>query len=209
MKKIILLSLPIFVLAWCGSSSQKVEISWQTKQVMTDESKPLVNVEKKTKKAEQVLKKVWLTGEKLKQEIAKQKKWFEIISKLKWDERKKYIIETEILPQIIKLKKVNPKCKSTNLNNYVSCLYLTKTPIEKLLEQVPNETKTLIKKTYYYKVYSLDKKKLLEKTSDPIALEMKKEKIKQMVQDGILKNPNVCNKLPEEEIKDFCKGLFE
>ena len=210
-KKLILLSIGITLLnlAWCWNNQNQQQISQQTKQIITDESKPLINVEEKTKESEKILKKIWLSWEKLEKELAKQKAWWEIISKLKWEQRKKYIIETKILPEIIKSWKVSKKCTTTNLNNYVACLYVTKTPIEKLLNEVPKEVQDTIKKTYYYKIYSLDRANLLKTTNDPIAIQEKKNQIEYMFNNWLITKPWVCDKLPEQETKAYCKSLFK
>ena len=208
-KTLIPLIIVSLFLAWCNSLNKTTYNTQQTKSTITDENKPLINVQEKTKKAEQILKKIWLTGEKLKQELIKQKAWFEIIAKLKWNARKKYVLETQILPQVIKSWKVSKKCTTTNLNNYVACLYATQTPIEKLLKEIPQWTQNLVKKTYYEKIYSLNNTNLLKKTSDPIALQAKKDVLKQMFMNSVLTTTSTCNKLPEQETKDYCKSLFK
>lgn len=215
MKKIItLISISSLVLlAWCSSSSNNKQTtsSQQTKQeiqTLKNTNKPLINVAEKVKKAEQTLKKIWLTWEKLKQEVIKQKAWFEIIASLKWDARKKYIIENQILPGIIRSWKVSKKCTTTNLNNYVACLYVTKTPIDKLLKQVPKQFQNLIEKDYYTNFYSLSRWNLLKYTNNPIALQAKKDKIQQMFNNWVITNPWVCSKLPEQETQNYCKSLF-
>ena len=206
MKKIsslTILIIPLF-LAWCWNTKNDIS---NTQKL--DNNKPLINVEEKTKESEKILKKIWLTWNKLKDELARQKAWWEIIASIKWDERKKYILETEILPQIIKSWKVSSKCTTTNLNNYLSCLYVTHTPIEKLLKELPPETRNLVKKRYYKQVYSLDRKKLLQPTNDPIAIQMKKETIKQLFFDWVIRNISACNKLAEKELQTYCKNLFK
>ena len=211
MKKlsIILILITSLSLIWCSSKKNTSYQNTDIETKLTNENNPLINVKEKIKKVEKNLKKIWLTGEKLKQELAKQKVWLEIIAKAKWESRKKYILETEILPKIIKAWKVNKKCTTTNLNNYLACLYVEKTDINKLLDELPPSTKNFVKKTYYEKVYSLDRKKILEKTSDPIAIQAKKEKIKQMYQDGVLRKKTNCDLLVEKEVKNYCKSLFK
>ncbi len=192
------------LLNWCWNKNNNTS---NTKNYISN--KPLINVKEKTKESEQILKKIWVTWNKLKDELVKQKAWWEIIASAKWDEKKKYILETEILPQIIKSWKVSSKCTTTNLNNYLSCLYVTHTPIEKLLKELPVEIRDFVKKRYYSQIYSLDRKKLLQPTNDPIAIQMKKKAIKQLFLDWVLRNNSACNKLPEKEVEKYCKNLFK
>ncbi len=201
------------ILAWCNSSNKNNSgLTQQNKQEiqnLTNNDKALINVQEKTKQVEQTLKKIWLTWEKLKQEMIRQKAWLEIIAHLKWDARKKYILENKVLPKIIKSWKVSKKCTTTNLWNYVACLYVTKTPIEKLLKQIPQTLQNEVKKEYYSKFYNLNRWNLFKASSDPIALQAKKNKIQQLFNDGALTNPVVCSRFPDQEVKNYCKSLFE
>ena len=209
MKKTIslwLLIVSLVFIAWCGNQQEKV--NKQAENLVKNENVALVNVDEKVKQAEQTLKKIWLTWDKIKDELAKQKDWFEIISKLKWDARKKYVLEKQVLPAIIKSWKINSKCTTTNLNNYISCLYVTKTPIKKLLDEVPSQFQDIIKKQYYQKVYSLNKQELFKKTNDKVAIEEKKKAIIKLRNIWLLSNSTICNKFPEKEVKDYCLSLF-
>ena len=207
MKKsiIILSSISLIFIAWCGSSNH---INKEVKEKL-DTNKPLINVNKELEKSKKVLEKSWLTGEKLQKAIKLQKEGLKVIANLKWGARKKYILENKVLPEIIKDGKVNPKCKATNLDNYVSCLYTTKTPIEKLLKQIPKELHNIVKKTYYHQIYTENKQELFKATKDKIAIQEKKETLSDLKTMWVLSDPSVCNRFPEQEVKDYCKNLFK
>ena len=206
MKKLLSFLILTLVLSACWKSNNT---NSNTIEKKISENTPLINIEEKTKKTKELLKKIWLTWEKLKKELANQKAWWKIIANLKGDERKKYILETEILPKIVKSWEVSEKCTATNLDSYTACLYVTKTPIEKLLEQLPKQLQDIVKKSYYRKMYSINKKNLLKKTIDPIAIQVKKEKIQEMYYNYILRYKSSCNRFPEEEVVDFCENLFK
>ena len=145
----------------------------------------------------------------MKKELEKQKKALEIINSLTWDLKKKYILETKVLPNLKKEWKLPKNCMTTNLDSLVGCIYLSKEPLDDLLKNIPEDMKEIVKKHYYYKVYTINTKNILNKTKDPIALEVKKQVIKQMHMIWRLRNPKACYKIPEEEVKQYCLKLFK
>jgi len=181
----------------------------QIQELLTNENKPLINVDEKLQKIKQELEKIWYTWEKLQKELENQKRSLEKIAYLKQDARKKYILENKVLPEIIKSKKITPSCTTTNLSDYLTCLHITKTPVDKLVELVPNWLKEFTKKQYYREIYALDTSNLLIKTNDPIAIQAKKEKIKRMFDKWLITKKSACSKLPEEETQKFCERLFK
>ena len=181
----------------------------QIQELLTNENKPLINVDERLQKIKQELEKIWYTWEKLQKELENQKRSLEKIAYLKQDARKKYILENNVLPEIIKSKKIAPSCTTTNLSDYLTCLYVTKTPVDKLVELVPNWLKEFTKKQYYRQIYALDTRNLLIKTNDPIAIQAKKEKIKRMFDKWLITKKSACSKLPEEETQKFCESLFK
>ena len=210
MKKIIALIILTLLLSACGktNNNETTKINNQEINKKLSTNTPLLDVKEKTKQTEQVLKKAWLTWEKLKKELEEQKAWWEKIANLTWDARKKYVLETEILPKIIKSSKVSSKCKTTNLDNYTLCLYANKTPIKKLLDQVPASLQDAVKKSYYHNIYANHKKELFKKIDDAIAIEQKKDILYQLYFNHILKS-NMCSRFPEQETKTYCESLFK
>ncbi len=208
MKKnsIYLLTLSLAFIAGCGSSNTSNN---EKIQEQLNTNKAIINVDKELEKSKKVLEKAWLTWEKLQKAIKLQKEWLKVIANLKWNARKKYILETKILPEIIKSWEVNSKCKATNLDNYVKCLYITKTPIDKLLNKVPKQTQNLVKKTYYRQMYTTNKQELFKATDDKIAIEEKKETLNNLKSLWVLSNTVICSRFPEQEVKDYCKNLFK
>ena len=212
--------LPIVILAtlltacWKNPQNQQANNTNQVnkdqiQELLTNENKPLINVDEKLQKIKQELEKIWYTWEKLQKELENQKRSLEKIAYLKQDARKKYILENKVLPEIIKSKKITPSCTTTNLSDYLTCLHITKTPVDKLVELVPNWLKEFTKKQYYREIYALDTSNLLIKTNDPIAIQAKKEKIKRMFDKWLITKKSACSKLPEEETQKFCESLFK
>ena len=91
---------------------------------------------------------------------------------------------------------------------YVKCLNLKKVSLDKVLQKVPNDLKDIFKEKYYYQHYSISRKNLLKPTNDPIAIKMKKKKIKELFMIWVLRKASVCNKLPEQETREYCLSLF-
>jgi hypothetical protein len=52
--------------------------------------------------------------------------------------------------------------------------------LDKVLQKVPSDLKDIFKEKYYYQHYSISRKNLLKPTNDPIAIKMKKKKIKEL-----------------------------
>ena len=216
MKKIIitLIVLTSLLLASCGSKKEN-NINLDTKKISSqlDENKPLIDVKRNLALSKKELIEIWLTGEKLKKILANQKAWYEIIAHLKWDARKKYILENEVLPSIVYDKDITPEdvkyCHTTDINAYAQCMNLQNIPLEKVLKKIPQKLQDVFKKAYYTSKYSISRKNLLQATSDPIAIEMKKQKIEDMVNNWILTKAGICNQLPEKEVQNYCKSLLE
>ncbi len=204
---VVIISL-LLILAGCSSNSESKKIQ----DSYNNSNDSLIDTNEKLKEIKKELVQLGFTGEKLKQELQQQKQNYEVIANLTWEAKKKYIFENKILPQIIKDPKLAPKnvkyCHTTDLLTYAECINLQKIPLNEVLKKIPVEYHNLVKKSYYYSKYSITRKNLLQPTTDPIAIEMKKKKIQEMIYNHIITKPSVCNKLPEKEVQNYCKSLF-
>jgi len=169
---------------------------------------PILNVEKKISSVKTELEKAWITWEKLQKELKNQEKLWKEIAYLTWDKAKTYILNTKILPKIA--KKVNPKCAvNTSIDSFTKCLYLTKTPLKKLLDSLPPNLKDVAEKSYYYETYTENPANILKPTSNPNAIKAKKQAILNMYLNQTLSNPAQCDRIPDQEVKQYCKNLFK
>ena len=169
---------------------------------------PILNVEKKISSVKTELEKAWITWEKLQKELKNQEKLWKEIAYLTWDKAKTYILNTKVLPKIA--KKVSPKCAvNTSIDSFTRCLYLTKTPLKKLLDNLPPNLKDIAEKSYYYETYTENPANILKPTSNPNAIKAKKQAILNMYLNQTLSNSSQCNKIPDQEVKQYCKNLFK
>jgi len=197
---------PLFLVS-CGSNTAK--INPEELNTKLDENTKLVDVKESVKKAEEKLKKN-LTGERLQQMIKKQEKWYEMIANLKWEARKKYILEKEVLPSLVEDKNITPDfCKTKDMDLYFKCLAEKNVDIEKVKSKLPKDLQVYAEKQYYYQKYLTNRKDILKATSNPIAIEAKKEVIKELVRINVLKNSSACKKIPEKEVKEYCESFFK
>ena len=169
---------------------------------------PILNVQKKISSVKTELEKAWLTGEKLNKAVKEQEKLRKEIAYLTWDKAKQYILETKVLPKIA--KKINPACAiNTSLEWFTRCLYFKKTPLKKLLNNLPPNLKDIAEKKYYYEVYVNSPENILKPTTNPNAIEAKKQTILNMYINQTLSKPSQCNPIPDPKVKTFCKNLFK
>ena len=190
----------------CGLKKQ-TEQSYSEK---INSNTDLVNMEEKVESVKKELKKVWLTGEKFEKELKQQKANYEKLAKLKWDDRKKFIFENEVLPKLLKNKSItNNFCKTNDINLYAKCINIKKIPLNKVLEKVPSSLQDYFKEKYYYQKYKLRKYLLIkEKTDDKQAIKSKKKLIKELYILHSL-NKSSCFKFPEQETRTYCQSLFK
>ena len=201
MKKLIPLILILTLLTACSKNNN-------TQQVSINENKPLLNVNQKVEQAKKELKKIWLTWQKLKDEVYEQKIIYKQLANLTWDARNIYILQHKVLPQVLK-KKEATKCKhTTDIDLFAKCMVRQKISLQDIEKLLPEQTRKTFEKKYYRSFYSHDSRNLLKSTSNPIALKTKKNEIFNLVQNGII-TKWMCNDLPEEETKKYCKGLFQ
>ena len=207
MKKIWLLFIVILLLASCGNNNNST-INTSDIESKLDINKKLVNVQDNVKKVEEKLKKSGLTWEKLEKMVKKQEKWYEMIANLKWDARKKYVFEKEVLPKLIEDKNITPDfCKTNNMDLYLKCLSKKNIDIDEVKNKLPESMQEYVEKEYYYQKYLTNRKDILKKTNNPIALEQKKRVILQLVTLWAL-NKKSCSKIPELDVKKYCESLF-
>ena len=201
------------IIAWLVISSLLLSAcSWknnQDKQETTiNTTPPILNVKQKVASVKTELEKAWITWEKLQQELKKQEKLWKEIAYLTWDKAKKYILETKILPKIA--NKVNPSCsKNTSLDSFTRCLYLKKTPLKKLLNNLPKNLQDIAEKQYYYESYVESPQNILKPTNNPNAIQAKKQAILNMYLNQTLSDPSACNQLPDTQVRQYCKSLFK
>jgi len=206
MKKNILLFVIISLLSACGTQ-KNIDKDLNLK---LDENKSLVNISQEMQKGKKQLENLWITWEQMKILLSEQKKWLEKISDLKWDDRKKYVVEKYVLPQLLEDDSITPSfCKTKDLNLYLKCLNKKNIDIDKVLWKVPKKVQDYIEKEYYYQKYLSNKRNLLKKTDNKIAILEKKEVLKELVEMWIFRKQDVCNKIPEEAVVSYCKNLFK
>jgi len=207
---IMILFLTSLLLSSCGAKKEN-KIDDKKISIQLNEKTKLINVDKKLEKLKKELVKMWFTGEKLNSILKEQKISYEIIANLKADARKKYIFENEVLPAIVSDKNITPEnvkyCHTTDINAYAQCMRIKNIPLKKVLEKTPKQLQDIVKKAYYTEFYTVNKN-LLQKTTDPIAIEIKKQKIKDMINNNIITKASVCNQLPEKKVQDYCKSLI-
>jgi hypothetical protein len=169
------------------------------------------NIKKQVSKVENVLRKIWLTGEKYEQELKKQKEAIKILNNLTWDVKKRYILEKKILPRLSSNSKLTPKyCKTNNLDLYTKCMTLKWVSLNKILKDIPREYQDVFKRKYYYQRYKSNYSLIVKEfVKDPIAIQAKKKVVKEMIDSNILTKLSVCEKIPEKQVKDFCESQFK
>ena len=203
-KKLIITLLISLTLSACNHN----QTTTHKEQTVRRTTPPIFNVNSKLEKVKSELVKAWFTWEKLQKILKEQEKNLNELAYLTGDKAKQYIIETEILPKIA--NKVQPKCKeNSSLDSFVRCMYLTKTPLSKLLENLPKNLQDVAEKRYYYKEYVISPQNLLKPTNNPNAIEAKKQAILSMFLNQTLSNPDQCNNLPDKQVKEYCKNLFK
>jgi len=191
------LMLLIAILQWCfnkiSNSVDKSTISTYQYEILKDK-----------------FQKLWLTWSKLEKAIKRQAEILKKINSLTWEAKKIYILETKILPNLVEDNFITPSfCKTKDINLYARCLYQKRVDINKVLDKIPQDLRNTFRKIYFYEKYSSDRKTLLKKTSDPIALEQKKKVLRMLHMMWVLRNSSACNKLPEKETRQYCKDLFK
>jgi len=173
-----------------------------------EDNKSLINVDEKVEQAKKELENIWLTWQALKDEIYNQKIIYEKIANLTWDERNSYILQNQILPDILQ-KKEAEKCKNTtDIDLFAKCMIRQGIVLQDIEKLLPENTIQTFEKKYYKSFYSFDKRNLLTPNTNSIALQAKKDEIFSLISNWILTQP-MCNDLPEKEIKDYCTNLFK
>ena len=215
LKIFFLLFVSLFLFS-CWNNDKKsqleiLEINKEKTQYKLDEKKPLINVQENLKETEYILKKMWLTGEKLKKTLQEEKIHYDMIANLKWDDRKKYVLEKIVLSSIVNDKKITPDfCKTNNILEYTKCMNIKNISLEKVLEKIPIELQDIVKQNYYYNKFTLNPKDIIKiKVSDPIAILVKKQMIKERYYNWLITKISTCDKLLEQETKYYCRSLFK
>lgn len=206
MKKIAILLLILTTLTACWNNETQKDNKSNYNQ--TNNKELNINVKEKVEQAKKELEDIWLTWQELKDKLYEQEIAYKQLANLSWDAKNSYILQNQVLPEVLKTPQAS-KCKNTtNIDLFVQCMVRQWINLDDIKNQLPQETQETFEKKYYKKFYSFDKRNLLKENSNPIAIEQKKDEVFSLIQNDRL-TKNMCKDLPEEEVRNYCISLFE
>jgi len=201
----------IISLSACGKQNNTTtNIDNKNTQSNKEISENNINMLDTLKEDKKVIQQMWVTWEKLQQIIKKQEQTYkEKLKTLTWENKTTYVLENFALPKISQLKITPKDCKKYTRDIYWfnNCLMKNKINPDIYEKYISKELVSNMKNKYYQRVYKFNPKRLLEGTTDPIAINQKKQEIELLISENRLKL-NDCNRLPEQETKDYCKSLL-
>jgi len=199
MKKLISLILILTLLSACWNKNTQNPINNTSLNI---------NPKQKVQQAEEELKKAWFTWKKLKDAVYQQKLIYNQIANLTWDAKNDYILQHQVLPEVLK-KKEAMKCKdTTDIDLFAKCMVRQNIALQNITKLLPAQTRQSFEKKYYKSFYSYDTRNLLKKTSNPIALKAKEKEIDSVIENWLL-TKWMCGKLPEEQTQNYCLNAFK
>ncbi len=209
MKKLIILLLILTTLTACWNNETKEGNTNNNKQASDNKELNInINPEEKVEKAKKELENIWLTWQELEDKVYEQEVAYKQLANLSWDAKNSYILQNQVLPEVLKTSQAS-KCKNTtDIDLFAKCMVRQWINLDDIKNQLPEQTQETFEKKYYNSFYGFDKRNLLEKTSNPIAIEQKKDEIFSLIQNARL-TENMCKDLPEKEVKNYCVSLFE
>ncbi|WP_456403041.1 hypothetical protein [Persephonella sp.] len=105
------------------------------------------------------------------------------------------------------LKDKAPKCFGMDYEKFFYCFARQVDP-EEVKDNLDSEYWNVVKEDYYKIFYNLAENLIKYPTTDPVALEIKKQKIKYWIENKRITSATTCDKLPEQEVREYCKGLL-
>ena len=155
------------------------------------------------------LKKSGIRGEKLQKYIEHQKQIAQKIQSFTWEKKQIIEIQQQVLPNIQKQDFVPTPCKNIHSTDlFLSCMIGKNQNLGQMIQYVPSKYQKTFKILYYSKKYTKQPADLFKKTSYPeIAIPAKEKALNNLKAWWLLK-PTHCNKIPEPEVKTYCKKLF-
>ena len=154
------------------------------------------------------LKSKWLSKNQINKIVEETKQAKQILKNLTGEAKIEYEFKNKTLQKLFAENKIDKKCQTKNIDYVFRCFIKNKKSIEDILPYVPQEQRNYVKKLYYKNYYTSNPKSVFSPNNDPIAIETKKRIITNYIANWIITRPSTCDKIPEKQVRDYCKAVF-